>query len=427
MYESFYHFKEKPFSLLPDPGFLYLSKQHRMALVLLEYGLTNQAGFSVVTGDIGTGKTTLIRHLLNQVGRDITVGLITNTHRSFGVLLQWVLMALNLDHHGKDQVQMYETLVDFLIKEFAHRRRTMLIVDEAQNMSPEALEELRMLSNINADKNQVLQVILVGQPQLRATLRRPDLEQFAQRIAVDYDLKPLNAAETREYIRHRITVAGGDPDLFEDGACEVIYEHSGGTPRLINLLADTALVYGYAEQAARINRQLAEDVAHDKVQGGIFPSRKPSAPPDDPSRANTSDSQQHSVDATATGRAKLRIAVASDSEPQRLRLRETLERAGMQVVATVAITEDQLRNLKRDQVDVLLVDLDDEMGSELYYINDVLEQLDIPVLYNDGSGISASGDLDKNLSLKLISMQPAGTATAPAAFPDNGQLVKGRG
>ena len=131
-------------------------------------------------------------------------------------------------------------------------------------MSPEALEELRMLSNIKADKNQVLQIILVGQPQLRATLRRPDLEQFAQRIAVDYDLKPLSASETREYIRHRITVAGGDPDLFEDGACAVIYEHSGGTPRLINLLADTALVYGYAEQVPHISRELAADVANDR-------------------------------------------------------------------------------------------------------------------------------------------------------------------
>ncbi len=353
MYESFYHLKEKPFSLLPDPGFLYLSKQHRMALVLLEYGLTNQAGFSVITGDIGTGKTTLIRHLLNQVGRDVTVGLITNTHRSFGVLLQWVLMALNLDHHGKDKVEMYETLVDFLIKEFAHRRRTMLIVDEAQNMSPEALEELRMLSNINADKNQVLQVILVGQPQLRATLRRPDLEQFAQRIAVDYDLKPLNASETREYIRHRLTVAGGDPDLFEDGACEVIYEHSGGTPRLINLLADTALVYGYAEQAPHISRQLAADVAHDKVQGGIFPTRHPSPPPADQGRTDTRDPQHHAAGVASTGRAKLRIAIASDAESHRLRLRDTLERAGMQVVATVAITEDELRSLGRDQVDVL--------------------------------------------------------------------------
>ena len=236
MYEHFYGLREKPFSLLPDPEFLYPSHKHRMAMTLLEYGLSNQTSFSVITGGIGTGKTTLIRHLLNQIGRDITVGLITNTHRSFGDLLQWVLMAFNLEYAGKDKIALYQIFIDFLIREYARNRRTILIVDEAQNMSPETLEELRMLSNINTGKDQVLQVFLVGQPGLRDTLRRPDLEQFAQRIAVDYHLEGLNAAETREYIRHRIIIAGGDPDLFEDAACEAIYRHSGGVPRLINLL-----------------------------------------------------------------------------------------------------------------------------------------------------------------------------------------------
>ncbi len=405
MYESFFHLKEKPFSLLPDPGFLYLSQKHRMALVLLEYGLSNQAGFSVVTGDIGTGKTTLIRHLLNQMGRDVTVGLITNTHRSFGVLLQWVLMSLNLDHHGKDKVAMYETLVDFLIKEFSRRRRTMLIVDEAQNMSPEALEELRMLSNINADKNQVLQVILVGQPGLRETLRRPDLEQFAQRIAVDYDLKPLNASETREYLRHRVAVAGGSPELFTDGACEVIYRHSGGTPRLINLLADTALVYGYAEQTEQISRELAEEVAQDKVKGGIFPSRNTTtAPIAEPELAAPS---AVTAPLPEGGRRKLRLAVASNSEQNRLRLQETLELRNMNVVLAISLSENSLRAIQRDTVDVLLVDVDDEMGNDLYHINDVLEQLDIPLVYHDGSNTLANGELDDNISRQLLSLMPA--------------------
>ncbi len=271
MYEHFYGLREKPFSLLPDPGFLYPSHKHRMAMTLLEYGLVNQTSFSVITGGIGTGKTTLIRHLLNQIGRDVTVGLITNTHRSFGELLQWVLMAFNLEYAGKDKITLYQTFIDFLIHEYARNRRTVLIVDEAQNMAPETLEELRMLSNINTGKDQVLQVFLVGQPGLRDTLRRPDLEQFAQRIAVNYHLESLNASETREYIRHRIVVAGGNPDLFEDAACEAIYRHSGGVPRLINLLCDTALVYGYAEGAARITAALANDVAHEKRKGGIFP------------------------------------------------------------------------------------------------------------------------------------------------------------
>ncbi|MHB8347653.1 MAG: ExeA family protein [Acidiferrobacterales bacterium] len=271
MYEKFYGLREKPFSLLPDPSFLYPSPKHRMALVLLEYSLMNQSGFSVITGEIGTGKTTLIRQLLNQIDRDVTVGLISNTHRSFGELLQWILMAFNLEYTGKDKVGLYQTFIDFLIKEYARNRRTVLIIDEAQNMAPETLEELRMLSNVNADKDQVLQVFLVGQAGLRDLLRRPDLEQFAQRISVDYHLEPLNAPETRDYIRHRLTVAGGDPELFDDAASEAMFRNTGGVPRLINLLCDTTLVFGYAEQIKRITADLVEEVASEKRKGGLFP------------------------------------------------------------------------------------------------------------------------------------------------------------
>lgn len=275
MYEAFYGFREKPFSITPDPGFLYFSPKHRMAFDLLEYGLMNQAGFNVISGEIGTGKTTLIRHLLGQLGPDMTVGLISNTHRSFGELLQWILFAYGLEYKGKEKVEMFHTFLDFMLEQYAQNKRTVLIVDEAQNMAPETLEELRMLSNVNADKDQVLQVILVGQAQLRDLLRRPDLEQFAQRIAVDYHLEALDQEETRIYIRHRVTVAGGNnSDLFDDTACNAVYQHSQGVPRLINLLCDTALVYGFAEQKHVIDAQLVHDVARDKMKGGIFPSQE---------------------------------------------------------------------------------------------------------------------------------------------------------
>jgi putative secretion ATPase (PEP-CTERM system associated) len=275
MYEAFYGFREKPFSIIPDPGFLYFSPKHRMAFDLLEYGLMNQAGFNVITGEIGTGKTTLIRHLLGQMGPDVTVGLISNTHQSFGELLQWILFAFNLEYRGKEKVEMFHTFLDFLVKQYSQNKRAVLIVDEAQNMAAETLEELRMLSNVNADKDQVLQVILVGQAGLRDTLRRPDLEQFAQRIAVDYHLEALNQDETRTYIRHRIHVAGVDnPGLFDDAACDAVFQHSQGVPRLINLLCDTALVYGFAEQKAKIDAQIVNDVAADKQKGGIFPAQE---------------------------------------------------------------------------------------------------------------------------------------------------------
>jgi putative secretion ATPase (PEP-CTERM system associated) len=273
MYQRFYGLREKPFSLLPDAGFLYPSRQHQMAITLLEYSLLSQTSFTVVTGAIGTGKTTLIRHLLNRVEQDVTTGLITNTHPSFGDLLQWILLAFGLDYRGKGKVEMFQTLVDFLIAEYAQRHRTVLVVDEAQNLSTEALEELRMLSNINADKHQVLQMILMGQPGLRTMLRRPDLEQFAQRIAVDYHIEPLDEEETQAYIGHRLKVAGcPSQDLFTAAACSAVYENSNGIPRLINLLCDTALVYGFAGQRTRIDADIVETVASDKRQGGIFPT-----------------------------------------------------------------------------------------------------------------------------------------------------------
>ncbi|HYQ70329.1 MAG TPA: AAA family ATPase, partial [Gammaproteobacteria bacterium] len=280
MYEAFYNLGEKPFTLLPDPGFLYLSTRHRMALTMLEYGLMNQAGFTVISGDIGAGKTTLIRHLLNNMDREHTVGLISNTHRSFGELLQWILLAFNLEHRNMDKVEMYQRFVDFIIDEYAHNRRTVLIIDEAQNMEAETLEELRMLSNINADKDQALQVILVGQRELRETLRRPDLVQFAQRISVDYHLEPLSDTDTAGYIRHRLEVAGGSPDIFTPAACKAVFHFTNGVPRLINLLCDTALVYGYAEQKPRIDARLVADVAREKQQGGIFPVFEASEPLD---------------------------------------------------------------------------------------------------------------------------------------------------
>ena len=275
MYEAHFGLREKPFSLLPDPSFLYLSDKHRMALALLQYGLSNQAGFTAITGGIGTGKTTLIRHLLNTMEQDVTVGLISNTHRSFGELLQWILLAFNLSYSGKTKVEMYQTFVDFMIQEYARNRRTVLIVDEAQNMEAETLEELRMLSNVNADKDQVLQVILVGQQQLRDKLQRPDMIQFAQRIAVDYHLTPLTADESAFYIRHRLAIAGGEPDLFSEEACAAVHHFSNGVPRLVNLLCDLALVYGYAEQRNQIGADLVEDVAREKQAGGIFPSHEP--------------------------------------------------------------------------------------------------------------------------------------------------------
>jgi len=267
MYEEHFRLREKPFSLLPNPEYLYLTEKHAAALALLEYSLMSQAGFTVIVGEIGCGKTTLLRHLLNRGDSDVAMGFISNTHPLFGELLQWVLMAFGLDYSSERKIDRYRTFVDFVTDRYAKRQRTLLAIDEAQNLAPETLEELRMLSNINTEKGQALQLILLGQPELLDTLRRPYLHQFAQRIAVDFFIEPLDFDETRSYIRHRVAVAGGKPSIFRKSSFPLIYHHSRGIPRLINLLCDTALVYGFATRRKTITAEIVEEVVRDKTSG----------------------------------------------------------------------------------------------------------------------------------------------------------------
>ncbi|MDZ4132944.1 MAG: AAA family ATPase [Dethiobacteria bacterium] len=271
MYQDFFGFKEKPFSLTPDPDFLYLSKQHMTALNMLEYGLHSQAGITVINGEVGSGKTTLVRRILQEIDQDVTVGLISNAHNAFGDLLQWVLNAFELDASAADKASRYQIFVDFLVSEYSQNRRTVLIIDEAQNLDMQTLEELRLLSNINVDKYLLLQLILVGQPELLELLQRPELRQLAQRVSVDYRLKPLKYKETLEYIQHRLEVAGGAANVFDKYAMAVIFYYSQGIPRLINTLCDFSLVYGFAEEIQPLTMSLVLDVIRDKLQGGIFP------------------------------------------------------------------------------------------------------------------------------------------------------------
>jgi len=269
MYEQFYGFKERPFSLLPDPDFLFLGDKHQAALDLLELTIFNQAGFCVVSGDIGAGKTTLIRELLNRLDDNICVGLISNTHPSFGELLQWIMAAFGLTCDSGDQFELHKRFLDFVIQQYSENKHTLLIIDEAQNLSVSAMEELRMLSNVNSDKDLVLQVILVGQHQLRDKLQLPELQQFAQRIAVDHHLTGLDEKETCDYIQYRLTRAGGSADLFSEDACRTVYRCSDGIPRLINGICDICLVYGYSDKSPVITPELVREVVNDQRTGHI--------------------------------------------------------------------------------------------------------------------------------------------------------------
>ncbi len=271
MYEAFFGLKEKPFSLLPDPEFLYLGKRHSDALALLEYGLFNRAGIILISGNIGCGKTTLVRELLGSKGEEIEVGIINNTHQDFGELLKWVALAFGLEYRNKDKVELYDDFMKFLRGLYSNGKKATLIIDEAQNMDVSSLEQLRMLSNINVDKEQILQLIMIGQPELREKLLRPELKQLVQRVSVDYFLEPLEPKEVFHYIRHRLKVAGGDPEIFGVESTIALYKYSGGIPRLINILCDTAMVYAYAQNCKYVDKEIVEEVIFDKKKGSILP------------------------------------------------------------------------------------------------------------------------------------------------------------
>jgi general secretion pathway protein A len=271
MYEGYFGLREKPFSILPDPDLIYWGPHHRLALAMLQFGVMNNAGFTVITGQIGSGKTTLVRYLLRQLDPEIIVGLISSTPQGHAGLLQWVMMSLNQPFE-ETYPKLFRMFRQFLYDQYAAGRRTILIVDEAQNLRPEELEELRMLSNINADKNQFLQIVLVGQPQLRDTLRSPQLVQFAQRVSSDFHLKPLEVTDVAQYISFRLSAVGCQWRLFTDEACDMIAEASCGIPRSINILCDTAMVYGFATGRRLITPELVSLVIRDKREFGVFPS-----------------------------------------------------------------------------------------------------------------------------------------------------------
>ena len=239
---------------------------------MLEYGLMSHAGFTVVTGEIGAGKTTLIRALLSKIEDDCVIGLINNTHESFGELMTWVLDALEIDSEATDNAGRYRDYIHFVVEQHAQGKRVVLIVDEAQNLTVQALEELRLLSNVNIDTDIFLQLVLTGQPELVEKLNRPELKQFAQRIGVEFHLAELSYPETQNYIEHRLQVAGAQRKIFTNEACAVIYCYSEGVPRRINNLCDFALVYAFAEDKQEIDVPLLLEMIKDKKSTRIVQS-----------------------------------------------------------------------------------------------------------------------------------------------------------
>jgi general secretion pathway protein A len=265
MYEQFYGLKEKPFEITPDPRFLYMSEQHREAYAHLTYALNESKGFTVITGEVGTGKTTLIQMLLARLDGHTRTAHLFNPKLSTRDFLNYICHDLGLKTEGlTTKGELLTLLHSFLLECYARKERVVLVIDEAQTLTPKLLEEVRLLTNLETPKSKLLQVILMGQPELDKILSDQRFRQLKQRISVRYHLKPLNRDETSEYIEKRLKVAGArDCHLFDDGAIREIYKRSSGIPRLINVLCDNALVTGYVEEKRPIDKQIVRDVAKD--------------------------------------------------------------------------------------------------------------------------------------------------------------------
>ena len=266
MYEDYYGFVEKPFSLTPDPKYLYKSDSHASAFELLQYGIRRREGFVVVTGDIGTGKTTLCRALLEKLDRRTFTALVLNPFLAEDDLLRLILQDFGVVSReefkrgrlaGISKQELIETLNDFLLSLLPLGATAVIIIDEAQNLPRPVLEHIRILSNLETHKEKLLQIILVGQLNLKDVLRTPELRQLDQRVSIRYNLQPLSEEETAAYIGHRLTIAGGGAAVtFSPDALRTVFRCTAGIPRLINLVCDRALLGAYSERAQRVTHQM---------------------------------------------------------------------------------------------------------------------------------------------------------------------------
>ena len=308
MYERFYQLRERPFALSPDPEYLYPSRVHQEALDYLRYGIESQAGFIVITGEIGSGKTTLLQTLLRNLDTQTTVGRIVNTMLEPRELLESIMIDFGLDPAGRSKPLMLRDLSQYLVDQRLAGRLVLLVIDEAQNLGLGSLEELRMLSNLETEKSKLLQIVLVGQPNLRDKLAAPELEQLRQRITVSYHLPPLDADETGRYVNHRLRRAAlAAPIEFPRAATDLIHARSRGVPRIINVICDAALVFGYAEERRIFDEALIADVLEELETTGVLPAVRDTA-----KRAESNPTAVRDAATSATSTSVAGVAATTD-------------------------------------------------------------------------------------------------------------------
>ena len=267
MYHDFYHFTQDPFNLTADPDFLYLSRKHREVLDHLIYGVQHRKGFLLVTGEVGTGKTTLCKELLNRLGTGVKTAFIFNANLPEIQLLQAIVDDFGINAKNRSKLALLDGIYQFLLEQAASQENAVLLLDEAQDLPDSTLEQIRLLSNLETQKMKLLQIILVGQPELERKLAKPELRQLRQRIAIRSFLLPLNQEELMDYIQHRIRIAGGEQHVrFTDDAAVKIYQHSRGIPRITNLVCDRALLAGFVQHQNEITSEIVNR-AIEEVEG----------------------------------------------------------------------------------------------------------------------------------------------------------------
>lgn len=264
MYEAFFHLKTKPFELVPNPQFLYLSRTHKKAMHYLQYGIRERAGFILLTGEVGSGKTTIITDLVKRLDRNVSLAKVFNTKVDSGQLLAMINDEFGLDVKGKDKVLLLAELYDYLIDQHGKGRHAVLIVDEAQNLKPDLLEELRLISNLETDTSKLLQIVLAGQPELRNNLALPELRQLRQRISINCRITPLTREETEEYVFHRLEVAGNrNAVTFSDESMDIMHACCKGIPRLVNIVSDFVMLTCYMEKTRAVDAAMVSDIIED--------------------------------------------------------------------------------------------------------------------------------------------------------------------
>ncbi|MCP3178154.1 MAG: XrtA/PEP-CTERM system-associated ATPase [Desulfuromonadales bacterium] len=264
MYNEFFGFTLKPFEIVPNPQFLYPSDPHRKALSYLEYGLKEGAGFILLTGEVGSGKTTILKDIISRFSGHTSLAMVFNTRVDSLQLIAMVNEEFGLNPEGKDKVALLRELNSYLIEEYANHGKPILIIDEAQNLSLDTLEEIRLLSNLEAENTKLLQIVLAGQPELKTLIAKPELRQLKQRINIGCHLRPLRREETEDYILYRMEKAGNrEAVTFEAGAMDLIYRFSSGIPRLINVLCDFILLAAFADQVRDVTLDMVREVIDD--------------------------------------------------------------------------------------------------------------------------------------------------------------------